>query len=63
MKKEALSETDETSALINSTSDLITQLRFDFLILHTKSYIEVCKESPKFVVTMRLERKGVKSQR
>ena len=63
-QKPTQSETDETLALIDTTVDLIRPIRFDFLILHTKSGLVVSTESEKFIVTMRLARKkGVKKNK
>ena len=61
MKKETLSEFDETYELMSDCFDLVRELRLVFLKDRTrKGHLEICKESPKFVVTMKLERKKEK---
>ena len=61
MKKETLSEFDETYGLMRDSWDLVRELRLAFLKDYTrKGYLEICKESPKFVVTIKLERKKQK---
>ena len=61
--KKKLSEKEEATALIDDTYSVINRLTGDFVKYHTGSgYIEICKESEIFVLTMRLERKkgGIK---
>ena len=56
--KNKLSEEDEAQILIINTTDLIKLFSDDFVKYHTKKgHIEIRKESPNFVITLRLERK------
>lgn len=55
---ENFSEKEEIFALVGDLNHLIQRLAGDFVNYHTgKGYIEMNKESPKFVVIMRVERK------
>ena len=58
MKKANIPEEDEAFALTEATTALIQRFLEDFVKQSTrKGHIEISKESPKFVITMRLERK------
>ena len=49
---------EEACALIDDANDVIKRLIGDFVKYHTgKGHLEIHKESPKFVITIRLERK------
>ena len=60
--KKKLSGKEEAFALIDDINYIINRLIGDFVKYHTgKGHLQICTESPKFVLTMRLERKkGVK---
>lgn len=55
-------EKEEACTLIDNIHSVIKRLIGDFVKYHTgKGHIEIRKESPNFVITLRLERKkGVK---
>ena len=55
MKK--VSEKEEVYALVDGTTKLIQRFIGDFAKYIGKGCIKISKESPKFVVTMKLERK------
>ena len=51
-------EKEEACTLIDGANDLINRLTGDFVKYHTgKGHIEIRKESPNFVIILRLERK------
>ena len=55
MKK--VSAKEEVYALVDDTTKLIQRFLGDFTKYMEKGCIKISKESPKFVVTMKLERK------
>ena len=56
--KKKLSEKEEANALIDDTNSVINRLIGDFVKYHTgKGHLEICKHSPNFILTIRLERK------
>ena len=56
--KKKLSEEDEAQILIINATDLIKQFSDDFVNYRAGTgHIEIRKESPKFVISIRLERK------
>jgi len=57
--KNKLSEEDEARMLIINATDLAKQFSDDFVNYRAGAgHIEIHKESPKFAITIRLERKG-----
>jgi len=53
------SEKEEVFGLIDDTNSILNRLIGDFVKYHHsgKGHLEISKQSPKFVLTMRLDRK------